>query len=1358
MRGAAGSTYDHADALGPKALTAGLAGGAGYVTLIANNAPGLGAALISMHVIRVTTPQALGDIKVILSDNALDEKITLRHSVDFGGDPAGKLFEWYYQPATGGSSPLPPNPNGVNLGGAGYSTGWISLASGDGMDTVVIEGSGVRTLADSWVFVRYKGASAPFNTSYVTTPLNLTWAGDPAATTTPLAAFAPGWIKRVLEGINPFEARVRDFGSAATQTYSSFLVSAGTRYEGAVALNSSASNLNSIGLIGLYETVIRRGFDLSINGTPAQTNDAVNNALLLAATRISDFYMLLGNEAYADAQDPTVGFTSADGVGSLAPSIFAFQNQVPNLISEELCLLRGRDDSSAGVGAAPVYNRLFWNFTNGLEGEPAYVQNYGITDQNNDGFINEADARVLYPQGHGDAWGHYLTAVKSHYRLLRHPLYTWIPRTESTLIAGVAVEVDYADETKFAAAAAARANAGAEIVNLTYRERYVADPAGQWQGYRDTVAGRAWGVEEWSRRAGQGAFLDWAAANAVLPAIHAHPLSNPTGPAPSGLQKIDRTTVTELAKIAVAFTKVQAQMDQADQGLNPLGLTPGAIPFDIDPALASGGTSHFEQVLGRAMTAVSNARGVFDYASELTNRLRQTQLSANQFAQDANGQEFDYRNRLIEIFGYPYAGDIGGGKLYPTGYDGPDLYHYNYVPVTQVSGTSVVPDTAINGFFAPFSQEFVAPAGGAQNAGSFTAVVAHYFPGDSPNAGVGAVPDLPVSFPISTAASWAFVPPASWGQRRAPGRLQQGVSDMVRAEAELRRGLLNYNNHVANIQDQLDLLFAQSGVRAEQLNILNRQRNTITGMNAAIGVFRATSTATTTTSEILKTFSDGTASTIPTVVGLATDALSAVRGAIKLTGAAISAILQAAAGVADIAANSIELAKERVGLTTDIEIQQLDASLEAQQQIKVIEALLREEVGLRLDLFGLEQSLRDATGAYQSTLAEGQRVLEERLLFRRKVAGAVQQNRYQDLTFRLFRNDSLQKYRAAFDLAARYTYLAATTYDYETVQLGSSTAAGRKFLTDIVRERALGQFDGNGTPVNGVNGLSDPLARLSQNFAVLKGRLGINNPQIETGQFSLRQELFRLLPDSDQDWRDQLQVQRVANLWAVPEFRRFCRPFAPESAGAQPGLVISFTSTVTFGQNFFGWPLGGGDSSYDSSVFATKIASVGVWFDNYDGQGLSNTPRVYLVPAGTDILRAPNDPNLGTREFDVVDQAIPTPFPIGTSNLQSPTWIPANDSVDVPFNDIRQQSRFRAYHDGGLNPSELVGDTRLIGRSVWNTKWMLIIPGGTLLNDPNNGLDTFIRGRLLPGSTTERDGNGVRDIKLFFETYSYSGN
>jgi hypothetical protein len=283
---------------------------------------------------------------------------------------------------------------------------------------------------------------------------------------------------------------------------------------------------------------------------------------------------------------------------------------------------------------------------------------------------------------------------------------------------------------------------------------------------------------------------------------------------------------------------------------------------------------------------------------------------------------------------------------------------------------------------------------------------------------------------------------------------------------------------------------------------------------------------------------------------------------------------------------------------------------------------------------------------------------------------------------------------------------------------------------------------------------------------VLKPQLGINNPQFEVNAFSLRSELFRqqdadpnsTSDDSDVAWRDNLEGFRVADLWKVPEFRRYCRPFAPESFGPQPGLVIPFSTTVTFGLNFFGFPLGGGDNSYDPSQFATKVRAVGLWFGGYNATGLSNTPRVYLVPAGADILRSPAPGDFKTREWQVIDQALPVPFPIGESDLGDPDYIPINDGLNEPIARIRRAGALRAHHlDGIFDDKEMISETRLIGRSVWNTRWLLIIPGGTLLNNPTEGLDTFIRGALVPGGAGARDGAGITDIQMFFRTYAFSG-
>jgi len=57
---------------------------------------------------------------------------------------------------------------------------------------------------------------------------------------------------------------------------------------------------------------------------------------------------------------------------------------------------------------------------------------------------------------------------------------------------------------------------------------------------------------------------------------------------------------------------------------------------------------------------------------------------------------------------------------------------------------------------------------------------------------------------------------------------------------------------------------------------------------------------------------------------------------------------------------------------------------------------------------------------------------------------------------------------------------------------------------------------------------------------------------------------------------------------------------------------------------------------------------------------------------------------------------------------------------------------------------ELIYDSRLVGRSVWNTEWVMIIPGLMLNSDPDEGLDRFI--------------DQVTDIQLIFQTYGFSGN
>jgi hypothetical protein len=702
------------------------------------------------------------------------------------------------------------------------------------------------------------------------------------------------------------------------------------------------------------------------------------------------------------------------------------------------------------------------------------------------------------------------------------------------------------------------------------------------------------------------------------------------------------------------------------------------------------------------------------------------------FNRNVEDREVDFKNRLIEIFGYPYADDIGPGKTYETGYDGWDRYHFTYVDPSELTGEDPGPVQEISLTVESFD---VLDDGSLQET------------------------EKQVVFHVSAAdGRFGCVKPETWtGERRAPGEIQLARSDLLQARARLDRALIEYDNLLTRVRDAADLLEAQHNLNAEEINILNTQLAEQQDLNYWIRNSHDQQLRNRRNARIFTLVGNALAEALPLSAGLSFDLTSTFRSLTRVafTGIAESYLTDADSDALDELGH--QQALQNKNSQTKIQLTTLRQEFGILQQVKQLEQLVREAYPLQIELYTLTESLQQIAGRYLATLARGQRLLEDRARFRRQTASEVQSRRYKDMAFRIFRNDALQKFRAQFDMAARYVYLAAKAYDFDTTFLSEDAKAGEGFLTDIVRARLIGDIQG-GLPQTGM-GLADPMARMSQNFGVLKGQLGFNNPQQETNRFSLRSELFRIQRGfaGNTLWRETLWRHVVANVLDVPEFERYCRAFQPHLA-VEPGIVIPFETNINFGLNFFGWPLGGGDNAYDSTNFATKVRSVGVWFSNYNnlGGGMSNTPRVYLIPVGSDIQRSPSAFSGEIREFRVFDQLLPIPFPIGGGDLNDLGWIPGVDTLSDTFAALRRFPSFRAYHDSGLfNTAEVARDSRLIGRSVWNTRWLLIIPAGTLHSDREEGLNRFIDGALFGD---KRDGNGVSDIKLFFETYAYPGS
>jgi hypothetical protein len=1545
--------------------------GAGYVALAFNNAtnPALGVSAgtpISLSVIKVSSNLATGTV-IPLEDpyNLVSEQMSMRHNLDFAGEPGNFEFEWRWtEPNTDGSTPTDPFACAI-------------YTNGVGLNTLMLDGKSPQDLLNRFFALRYRA-----RTNTVAHVVGTNWSAFTSF------SLAEGWVQRILNAITPFEQRMRDLYNNEAETQVSMISQAGPPYEGNVALNQD--NLNNVGLIQLYKTVQNIAEDVLAVHTNVVDADA-NQQLLLAASRLNDLYMLLGNEAYADAMDPTIGFGSTMTInntavlpvdyGSLASSLFCFDNQVPTLLDEELSLLRGRGNTalSPGMGVSPVYNRLFWNYTKGITaGEVAYSVHYDITGHTNV-IIDATTAKARFPQGHGDAWGYYLDALTAYYSLMRHPTFSWgVPSITPMLMNDLTIDADYFDEKKFAEAGAALARTGAEILKDTYRQSYDEARDQLFPGYYDSNTNRAWGVGQWGSRAGVGALCNWMVGNSLLPPpsawltnVAALALSedflhlgygilpgsayfdgdftveiwiNPrltgatadtgllkfassngveqvliglSGPQLSptlrifgatntfgmysstpintgtwshvavtlagnlasiyvngvvvtqvvgavtpaavlrtdstvgwgtqdleyfqgavcelriwdvarsaadiveamnrrltggeeglaaywpmnegvstylldrshhgltaraegytawtddrpalisntdyddpGIQKIDRSTVKALPEIAASLRTLQTEVDNADRGLNPLGLARTSIPFDIDPLDLDQGGSHFEQILARAETALKNAQNVFDAVQDANRILRQQQANANNFQAAAISQEADYKRRLIEIYGYPYSDDIGTGKTYPSGYDGPDLYHYMYVDMSALgwSGTEVEPIAARTyEFTGKGADSIMDPYGFATNEP----------PGELEEGASN-------SITFFYAANGLPCKPTIWtGARRAEGRLQIAYADFLKQLLSYRLALETYEHKTEYLNETFDWYtetYAPAKAWDYDASMTLQSMKEILNTYESVVKFK----------KILLNWRKNARNAkgyimlreVPNdeVMGLADggDIFAPVKAAILAANEAQEAImsfkdfmLEAISIAGKWAVESAEYGTEMTKLTHDYKLERIQQETEITELAR---SQSRDLAAVKVAFQGMIQSYQNMVSIEQ----EGQRILGGRQRDRSETANRIASMRYSDMAFRIFRDDALSRYNSAFDLAAMYAYLAAKAYDYETGLLPteSSTDPGSQFLGDVVRARTIGRLV-NGEPQVGGSigepGLADILARMKANWAVLDGRLGFNNPNWRQTWFSLRTELLRIVPGSagDANWREALNSYKVDNLFERPEFRRYCIPFAAQGGlrATEPALVIPFSTTVDFGYNFFGRVLAGGDHAFSSSDFATKIRSIGIWFSNYGTNvvgyplGLAYTPEAYLIPVGVDVMRSPSDLTGNTlRSWQVLDQAIPVPYEIGDTEINATDWIPLYDSLPGPLAALRRYNALGAYDDTGVwNSSRINYSSRLIGRSVWNSQWYLIIPAGSLNGARTLALDMFINGK-------NGDGNGVKDIKLLFETYSYSGN
>jgi hypothetical protein len=1336
--------------------------GIGYISYLVGNThdPAHAGEPVTVYIARVGPASGLkpglypGSLEVIEDPNPLSESITFQHSPDLAGMTAMFQYDWRMTPPVDGQPPTTDPTNWPALIDIGNDLNHYTLGAA----------TGIRSLGDNYVALRYRQPNSPI-------PANTNW----SAWTAP--QLAEGYIKRVLAGINPFDQRTSDFFNNPVNTTASIISQAGHRWEGDVALN--ADTITNAGLIEIYETVLDRGKALSINAPGGGINyGPANNALLLAAGYLSDLYSFVANDALADEANPTIGIGTADKTyGSIATSLFAFQGEEPSLLEEELALLRGRNDSlSPGVQLSPVYNRLYWNYTRGIAaGEVIYALNYNILDQNGDGVVNAADAAIQFPMGHGDAYGHYLTALGNYYSLLMNPNFDWVPQIETVSVLGAAVSVNYEHERKFASTGAALANTGLRVFDLTWRKGYHAGTSAGWSSFDTTstnlqrpylnggttnyVAGY-WGLDHWASRTAQGAYLNWVVGNAILPPVDPDPTHQ-------GIQKVDRTTVPELSQLPQTANQLQTDMNNAEAGFTPLDLSQNAIPFDIDPLLVTGPNpqTHFEQIYQRAVTALNNSMVAFDDAQNVTQLMRSEEDSLADFQAGVNSQELSYNNQLIELYGTPYPDDMGPGKTYPQGYTGPDLIHFTYVEVPDSNNfEGLLSDPSKSQTFTLSLQTL--PADWSTNV-DYTNFSSFYSSGNNSTNSVIMVVG-PDGF---------FDKPPNWtSERGSPGQIQQAISTLVAAQKGLRQAASSAQGDKRSLDRAILVFNDQLTDRSNRLYLANTNidlKKTIDGINLGNNIANSIFNY---SSGIIKDIYDLVKDGVPNTF---IDVPRPAKNPVFFTLDQVKWVLGAVNNVNYIAAQSAidALNNEINDNTKAIANSQFDTDTK-----NAVLSISAQFGSLKGDLVTINKSLRaldDARSAYQALVAKGERIQEDRQTYRQHAAALVQGYRTRDAAFRIFQNEKLQRYLSLFDLAAKYSFLAAQAYDYETGLLG--TSQGQNYLNQIISAQAIGVV-ANGLPqysssTSGDPGLAGLLAQMKADWDVLKGRLGFNNPDGYGTTVSLRSENYRILAgtNSDPTWQQVLQQGRVADLRADPDVMRNCLQIDDGSGLPVPGLILTFSTTVANGQNLFGNLLAPGDHNYSPSSFATKIFATGVCLDGYigmdnptvgggitppdptlDPNALAATPYVYLIPVGQDSMRSPPLGDASNiRSWSVDDVAVPLPFNISASSFSSTPFYTAANSLSEPLFAVREHQAFRPVSttsvfntsiygaNGALQPTEYT-NKRLIGRSIWNSKWKLVIPGRTLLADPNQGLDRFVQ--------------SVKDVHLYFITYSYAGN
>ena len=269
------------------------------------------------------------------------------------------------------------------------------------------------------------------------------------------------------------------------------------------------------------------------------------------------------------------------------------------------------------------------------------------------------------------------------------------------------------------------------------------------------------------------------------------------------------------------------------------------------------------------------------------------------------------------------------------------------------------------------------------------------------------------------------------GQRAQVGRIQQALLDSYQAQMALLES--NQKMQVLNTRFKREfqlfdemvavhtkIVDAESGA-TQQMVSLRRTQAGLYSASERLDAYAANQ-------ENLFT---ATAEFFPKVLGLAVDPTSAARATLMLGGAISSTVASFSAVNLRAGAYQLDAKYDQIYFDLYKNIDSYNFSHEEKQQIYEFEQLYRELLSAHFEVANLATDYQRSNEALRNVLVEGQNLLTDRETFRQRAAGVINGYRTKDLTFRTFRNEALEQYRTLYDLAGRYTYLAAKSYERE---------------------------------------------------------------------------------------------------------------------------------------------------------------------------------------------------------------------------------------------------------------------------------------------------------------------------------------